>query len=77
MARFESSHVLVHTRHKHPMEKVECKRVTRSMSYSRLPLNYFLWLKNRTTISPDSCKAIMNEDASHWSSSAELECDGF
>ena len=72
-----TSHVLVHTHHEHPMDEMKCERFTRSMSYSRLPLSYSLWLKKPIAIPQDSCKAVMNEHGSHWSSSAELECDGF
>ena len=77
MARFEPSRVFIHTHHKHPMNEVKCERPTRSMSYSRLPLSYILWLKKLMAISQDSCKAVMNKHASHWSISAGLECDGF
>ena len=77
IARFEPSRVLVHTHHKHPMDEMKCEGLTCSMSYSRLPLSYSLWLKKPIAKSQDSCKAVMNKHASHWSSSAELECDGF
>ena len=63
--------------HKHPMVEVKCERVNRTMPYSRLRLGYSLWLKKFMAISQDSCKAIMNKQASHWFDWAELEWGGF
>ena len=76
MAHSKSSHVLGQIRHKHLRDGVKYERVTRSMSYSRLPLSYILWLKTLMAISQDDCNAVMNKHACRWFDSANLECGG-
>ena len=77
MAHFESCQVLGHIHHKHPMDGMKCERATRSMSYSRLPPSYFLWLKRLMATYQYSCRAVTKKYASHWFNLAELERGGF